>query len=868
MNPLGIESLPPQLSWVLQARQRGQQQTAYRILAASNPQFLAQRHGDLWDSGKVYSDESVHVLYAGKTLHAQQQLWWQVQAWDKDHKPTAWSEPASWTMGLLHLADWQAQWITSASANNGTPSPLFRHEFSVAKPLKRAVAYICGLGYSELYLNGRKVGDHVLDPAQTDYEQRALYVTYDVTHLLKRGTNAVGVMLGNGFFNQEQVWGGMSYGKPQLILQMQLEYADGTLQTVLSDGTWRTTVGPIMNNNVYEGEVYDARHEIPHWCEAGYEDASWKSVQVVPPPTAQLVSQTMPPIKRLQTLTPVRLLHPHPQLYIYDMGQNFAGWARLRVQAPAGTEIKLRFAEAIHPDGTLDMGSTGVFATHVEQTDRYICKGGGVETWEPRFTYHGFRYVELSGFVQEPRLEDLQGVVVHTAVEPTGFFQCSDATLNHLHQVALWTELSNLHSIPTDCPAREKCGWLGDAHISAEMTIYNFDMAQFWPKYIGDIQTSWRGDLPGDVAPGKRGIGPNGHLDWGVASVLLPWYEYLYYGDKRLLRAHYPAMRKFIRNARPLGPDGIFSKGYGDWCPPGSVEPVETPPALTTTAYLYRAAQVMTQVAHILGEEQESQEFASLQDRIKQAFNTHFYQASTHTYGSQTADSIALAFGLTPAGAETAVAASLAYDVLPTHQGHLATGIFGSRYLYGILSRYGYGAVAQGILHQTTYPSFGDLFTRGATTFWECWGEPELDQKWGPRSQNHAMQGAFDAWFYQDVAGIHPSPDEPGFKHIVLRPTILPGLHWARATYRSPYGLVESAWNQQGRTLQWHVSIPVNTEATVYLPATNPLLVTESGRLAAQAPGVRYLGSEAGVAIYKITSGSYHFIMTFGPMDI
>lgn len=859
-NPLSVEAAQPTLSWLLQSRQRDAGQTAYRVLVASQPGLLEKSQADLWDSGKVVAAQSTHVLYAGKPLRAQLQVWWQVQVWDKRDRVSAWSKPASWTMGLLRPSDWQARWISAHAAGIGSaPAPLLRRDFVVNRRLKRAVAYICGLGYSELYLNGGKVGDHVLDPAQTDYERRAFYVAYDVTSLLKPGANAVGIMLGNGFYNQDRVWGGMSYGKPQVIFQLQLEYADGQTEQVLSDSDWRTMAGPVLSNNVYAGETYDARREMLHWSEAGYDAKQWDAAEVVAAPTAQLVAQMMPPIKRIQTLTPVRLTHPQPGLNVYDMGQNFAGWARLQVQARGGTTIKLRFAEAIHADGTLDMASTGVFATGVEQTDNYICKGGDVEIWEPRFTYHGFRYVELSG-LPNATLDNLQGVVVHTAVEPTGSFQCSDATLNRIHQVALWTELSNLVGCPTDCPAREKCGWLGDAHISAEMTMYNFDMSSFWPKYIDDIATSWRGALPGNVAPGKRGSGPNGNLDWGVACVLLPWYQYLYYGDARLLREHYPAMRKFLRHASALGKDGIFSKGYGDWCPPGSVQPVETPVALTTTAYLYRAAQIVASTAHILGDEAEAKEFEQLQETIGHAFNQHFLQRPTHTYGSQTANSLALAFGLAPTGEESPVAASLARDVVKTHHGHLATGIFGSRYLYGALSDSGYGAVARGILHQTTYPSLGDLFARGATTFWECWGEPELDQKWGARSQNHAMQGAFDAWFYQGVAGINPVAEAPGFKHILLRPTYTGQLQWARASYGCPYGLIQSAWRHDGNTFYWQITVPVNTTASIYIPAHNPQTITESGKPANGVAGVRYGGKTAGALRYELGSGSYQFV--------
>lgn len=812
-RPLGIDLSQPRLSWTLWSRERGQRQTAYRLLVASTPELLAREEADLWDTGKVDSERTCHIPYAGKPLRSLQRCYWKVRVWDVNGEPSEWSEVSWWEMGILHPDEWQARWICAPVAE---PAPLFRKEFLVRSRLQRARALICGLGYYELYLNGERVGEQVLDPAQTDYEQRAFYVVHDVTHLLREGRNGVGVMLGNGWYHQAVVWGGMSYGEPVLLLQLVLEYADGGRELVCTDDSWKTHPGPVLKNNVYAGEEYDARREIAGWSEAGLDDSGWSPVHVVPSPTRRLESQKIPPIRRVRTLPTVALTSPQPGVWIYDFGQNFAGWARLKVQAPAGTTITLRFAEALYPDGTLNPESTGVFATYVVQTDRYTCKGAGVEVWEPRFTYHGFRYVEMTGYPGTPTPDMLEGVVVHTAVAPAGTFECSDEMLNRIHRTAIWTEISNLHSIPTDCPHRERCGWLGDAHVSAEMTIYNFEMAPFWTKYLEDIETSLtEKGLPTFVAPGKRKIG-EASPDWGTAIVQIPWYLYLYYGDAQVLQRHYPTMKRWVEHLQSIAEGYIVSAGLGDWCAPGSV-PGNTPIPITSTAVFYLDAVLLAKIAHVLGEEEDHRRFDTLARGIRQAFIERFYDREAHTFGSQAADALALAWGLAPDGEEQAIADSLARDVMERHGGHHSTGILGSRYLYWALCEYGHGEAAMTMLHQRDYPSIGNLFQQGATTFWEYWGERLIDEQEGPRSYNHPMQGGFDTWFFDGIAGVRPAEEGVGFQRIVLRPQIVPGVHWARAAYRSIRGWIVSEWRREGGRLVWRVVIPPGASAEAHL---------------------------------------------------
>jgi alpha-L-rhamnosidase len=842
-NPLGVEAVRPRLGWIVASDDRGAAQAGYRALVASSEAGLSKDVGDLWDSGRVTSDQSVGVEYGGKALGSRTRCFWKVRVWDSKGEPSAWSAVGRWEMGLLAAEDWRAAWIAA-----DVPGPLFRRSFTIARPFVAARAYVCGVGCHELYVNGRKVGDHVLDPAQTDYEQRAFYVVHDVTELLRQGGNAAGVMLGNGWFNQDQVWGGMSYGWPRVICQIEVTYADDRTDTFSTDGSWKCAAGPVVRDNLYAGETYDARREIAGWCEAGFDDSGWQGAKVVESPTRRLVHQSMPAIKWVRTLEPVRITQPKPGAYVVDLGQNFAGFGRLTVREAAGTHVKMRYAEAVGPDGQVDTASTGVFATNCEQVDTFVCKGGGDETWEPRFTYHGFRYVEVTGVTRELSAGDVRGVVVHTAVERAGEFACSDDDVNRLHKMALWTQVSNLHGVPTDCPAREKCGWLGDAHVTAEMTMLNFDMATFWPKYVGDIVTTYRGDLPGDVAPGKRCSGPGGNTDWGAALVMIPWWQYVYYGDERILRERYEVMAKFVRNVHAIAKDGIVEKGYGDWCPPGDVYPITAcPPGLTTTAWFCRCCEVMGRVAEIVGKGEDGKRYRAWRQAAHEALLGKFYDRGKGSFGSQAGDAVALAFGLVPAGDAQRVADDLARDVMDLHHGHASTGIFGSRWLYAALAEHGHADVARTLMHQTTYPSVGHLIGRGATTFWECWGEKELDQKHGARSLNHPMQGALDAWFYQGILGIRPREDGPGFAKFDVRSDYLDQLEWAKGSYASVRGRIVSEWRHTPEALRWDVTVPGNTQARLFLPVPKGVDgVRESGRPVRSAVGVTIVDNGSG----------------------
>jgi len=866
-NPLAVNTVNPRLSWILESDRRSQKQTAYQILVADSVANLAVNKGNLWDTGKVNSDESVQVVYTGRKLSSRMQCYWKVRVWDKNGKASAWSRPALWKMGLLENADWKGRWITIGSRQNEDAAPMLRREFIINKPVKQAYIYVCGLGYYELYINGDKIGDNVLDPGQTDYEQRAFYIPYDVTNQLSNGINAIGVILGDGWYNQNKVWTkgeykvktmeSPVYGKPRLVMQLEITYTDGSVETIVTNGKWKANTGPITASNLYAGEDYDARLEHTGWEGAGFDDSNWDNAVLIEPPGPKMLSQDLPPIKRMKTIKPTGITNPKTGVYVYDMGQNFAGWARLKIKAKKGQKIQLRFSEAIFENGMINPASCGGYATGLIQTDTYICNGEGLEVWEPRFTYHGFRYVEMTGCSGTPRLENLEGIVVYTSCQKRGDFECSDAMLNRIHKTALWTATSNIHSIVTDCPAREKCGWLGD--IIAEMLIYNLDSPLLLTKFVEDIETTRRGGIPHNIAPGRRLCGQD--PDWGSTFIQLPWYLYLYYGDMRVADRHYEGMTVFMNHLKTTAKDYIIHKGIGDLFEPGSVFSKRTPVKLTSTAFFYFDAKIMSKIAAVLGKTDDVESYSRLAEDIKSAFNKNFYDADNKTYGSQTADTLALYLELVPATDQNAVAKSLAQNVVEKHNTHHSTGHMGSRYIYGQLARYGYGNIAQQMLNQTTYPSIGELFKRGATTFWEYWGEKHIDEtSRGTRSQNHPFQGGYDAWFFSGIAGISPDPQQPGFKHIILQPQLTGNLTFANAYYWSIYGLIESKWQIQGNRFQWPITIPANTTATVYVPTKNADNVTESGRPATEAEGVNFVAIMHGSAVYKVGSGSYSFV--------
>jgi alpha-L-rhamnosidase len=819
VNPLGIDSVHPRLSWILESGERGEKQTAYQILVAGSLQALKKDQGDLWDSGEVSSDQTTFVAYAGLPLTAREACFWKVRSWDKDGKVSAWSDVASWEMGMLDAGDWQAKWIGRTTNIDEQPAPLFRHEIVLDGSIKKVRAYICGLGYYELHVNGEKVGDHLLDPGYTRYDRRDLYVAYDVTPFFKRGANAVGVILGNGWFNVQTkaVW---DFHKapwreaPRLLLSLVIEYTDGRTVTLGSDDTWKTATGPIIFDSIYGGENYDARLEIPGWDKPGFDDKAWSPAAVVSAPEGKLAAEMMPPIKADGVIKPVKVTEPKPGVFLFDMGQAFAGVTELKVHGAAGRKITVRHGERLFADGSLDTRDIGQHVKRMGkdqqyQMDTYILKGTGTETWRARFTYYGFQYVEVTGFPGRPTLDSIRGIFTHSAVPVAGKFECSNPLLNKIWRAGRWSYLSNLQGIPTDCPHREKNGWTGDAHLAAEQGIYNFMPAGVYTKWINDLgdEQQASGKLPGIVPTSGWGYSWGNGPAWDSAFALIPFYLYEYYGDTQPLRDHYDGLKRYVDYLTSRASNNIVDIGLNDWAP----YKTETPADITDTAYYYRDTKIVALAASLLGKTEKAAAYTQLAARIKDSFNARFFHADTGTYGNggQTSLSCALYQGLVEPENQARVLQNLVAAVAKAN-GHIDTGILGAKYILNALTENGRPDVAYQIASQKDLPSWGWWIEQGATTLWEQWN--------GSESRNHIMYGDISAWFYKALAGINEDPSEPGFKHFIIRPQPVGDLTSAEAEYDSIHGKIRSAWKIKDGKFHLNVVVPVNTTATIYVP--------------------------------------------------
>ena len=677
-----------------------------------------------------------------------------------------------------------------------------------------------------------------MDPGQTNYDDYAFYVTYDVNKFLRKGENVIGVMLGDGWYNQDVVWGGnFTYGKPMFWCQM--DVFGKKFYQIVSDNTWKFIEGPILSSNVYAGEVYDARKEVKNWNNISPSSTDWSNVFLAKNHPTVITPQDIPPIKKMDELRVKRFYKTSKGTYVFDLGQNFAGWNRLKVRAPKGTEIKLTMSEEVFPDGNINTISTGTGATKVEQVEKYITKGDGVEVWEPRFFYHGYRYVEVQGLVKVLSKDLITGIVVHSAVAKVREFSCSNPQINKLHKFSYWTLISDLHSIATDCPHREKCGWLGDAHAMGATTIYNFDTQNFWLKFMDDIHSTARiatntifhvsknkvfrkgfkeTGIPFMIAPGKRLPGA-ASPDWGTAVVQLPWFLYKYYDNKYALEKFYPDMKQWVNCVGLLAKDNIIYEGLGDWCPPGGIENIDCPVALSSTAFHYHDLIIMKNVAGILGKKQDSLIYADSARIIKTAFIQKFYDSKTKSFGSHTANSMALDFGLVTIGENESVADAIVKTSKEQFKGFIYAGIFGLQRIFDQLSSNGNEQAAYDILNKKGDYSFELMWRKyDATTLWEVLPIDTLQKKDVGRSHNHPMQAGFDAWFFYGIAGINPDLSAPGFKKIILKPQLTEQLEWAKGAYNSIHGEIVSNWKKEAGKFVWNIEIPVGSNVQIDLP--------------------------------------------------
>jgi alpha-L-rhamnosidase len=861
-NPLGIDTTRPRLSWIIESDQRAQKQTAYQVLVAGSEEKLLTNEGNLWDSGKVASDETVQIYYNGKPLTSRQQCFWKVRVWDQDGK-MAESDVARWEMGLLKSEDWKAKWIVRTTDIAAKPAPLLRHEFKLDGRVKQARAYITGLGYYELYLNGKRVGDHILDPGYTRYDRRVLYITYDVSDLLNNGPNAVGAILGNGFYNVQNkaAWNfdqAPWRAAPKLLCQIEVELDDGRRVTIAGDESWKTADSPIVYNTIYSGEIYDARLEQPGWDRPGFDDSQWTPALLAEAPKGILAAQMMPPIRADRELEPVKITEPTPGVYVFDFGQNMAGNARLRVSGPAGTKVSMKYTELLASNGNVDQKNIAVHvqrfgADQIFQTDTYILKGEGVETWHSRFAYDGFRYVEVTGFPGKPEKDALTAVFFHSNVPQTGTFECSNPLLNRIFTAAQWSYLSNLHGIPTDCPHREKNGWTGDAHLAAEQAMFNYFPAAVYTKWINDLGDEQQPDgrLPGIVPSSGWGYAWGNGPAWDSAFLLIPYYQYLYYGDSEIFRAHYDGMKRYVDYLTSRAKNGIVSIGLNDWSP----WKTKTEAGITDTAYYYVDAKIVALAAELLHKTDDARTYNDLAAEIKKSFNAKFYQPETGLYdnGSQTALSCALCQGLVEPENKARVLSNLV-DAVEKQDWHIDTGILGAKYLLNTLLENGRVDVAYRIVAQKTKPGWGYWIEQGATTLWESWTGGGSDG-----SQNHIMYGDVVAWFYKALAGINPDLAAPGFKHFIIKPNVLADLTSARGEYNSIRGKIVSDWKVADGQFSLNLTVPANTTATVYLPIADAAELREQDKLVKNMPGVTFLRTEDRRTVWTVASGVYHF---------
>lgn len=885
-NPSGIESLSPKLSWLLTSTGRNVEQTAYRILVADAPALLNRNLGNVWDSKRVPSSASIEVPYEGKLLTAAKTYYWKVMVWDNQKKASGWSEMAQWQMGLLKPADWQnAKWIAydkmpdaerqvpfidNRGPKNVTMNdvlPLMRRTFTVNKAVKKATLYLCGLGHFDLSLNGNKVGDHFLDAGWVQYNKQALYVPFDITSLLKTGNNTIGVMLGNGFYYipRDKRYRKMTgaYGHPKMICRLNIEYADGSTENVISDESWKTAPGPVIFSSIYGGEDYDANLEQPAWNKPDFDAGKWQNAVVVDGPP-QLNTQSADPLKVMQEFTPVSKKQLNATSWVFDLGQNASGVPQITVQGKKGDTVRIWPGELIHPDGTANQTGSGR-----PNYDQYILKGVGQETWHPQFSYYGFRYLQIDGAVPQgepnpnnlPILIGVKGLHTRNAAANIGTFACSNQLFNKIFTLIDWSIKSNMASVFTDCPHREKLGWLEEDHLVGNSIRYNYDIHRLALKCISDMRMAQtpEGLIP-EVAPEYNKFGEpfRDSPEWGSNAIILPWYVYQWYGDKAALADSYDMMKRYLAYLSSKAKDNILTQGLGDWYDQGPKPPgfsQLTPKGLTATAFYYYDLNIVAKVAALLGKKHDAQEYQQLAATVKSAYNKTFFNQETKQYGtgSQTANAISIFMGLAEPQYKSAVVDNIVAD-LKSRDNAITSGDIGFRYLLKALDEGGRADMIYAMNNRSDVPGYGYQIAKGATALTESWGA--LPQN----SNDHFMLGDIMEWFYDGLAGIRNAEGAQAMKRMVIDPEPVGDITWAKASYRSPYGEVISDWKKAPSQFALTVQIPVNTKAVIYLPSTRTSTITESDKPVISNHQFKILGYKDGKTCIEVGSGLYHFV--------
>jgi hypothetical protein len=891
--PLGIETQHPRFSWVLSSLERSQEQSAYQILVSDNPELLAADKGNVWDSRKVNSAQSIQVEYAGSALKSSQKYFWKVKVWNRKGEASAWSQPASWQMGLLSKSDWSgAQWISLKELDMATYKgmnekdildkvkniqPQFRKDFRISKSIKSATAFVSGLGHFDFFINGQKVGDHFLDPGWTTYEKYVLYVTFDITKQLQSGNNTLGIMLGNGFYTvpkgrYRKAQLVTLHGLPKTICKVLVEYTDGTSETVITDPSWKVTISPITFGNVYAGEDYDATLEHEGWTKPEFDATSWSNA-VSAKGNDTLYSQRAAPLKVMEEFEP-KSVFKTSKGWVYDMGQNMSGIPRITLSGPRGKTVKMYPAELLNADSTANQKATGssfIFS--------YRLKGKGDETWQPQFTYYGYRYVMVEGATPEgqrgadtlPVIRKLTGLHTRLATPQMGSFECSNDLFNRTNTLIDWAVKSNMASVLTDCPHREKLGWLEQTYLMGTSLQYSYDIAAYYTKIMADMQSvqSEDGFLP-EIAPEycvfntKEGT-PSIFRDspeWSSAYIILAWYMYQWYGDTRLMTEHYDGLKRLAKHiASKADSSGIVSYGLGDWYDLGPQRPGVaqlTTQGVTGTATWYYDMIILQKIATLLGKQAEAAEFGKQAEQIKANLNKRFFNPATGQYdkGSQTANAMALYLGIVEPAYRDVVMKNLLADIRSRNNA-LTAGDIGYRYLIQALQQGGASDVIFDMNNRSDVPGYGYQLAKGATALTESWQALPIV------SNNHLMLGHLMEWFYSTLGGISQSEASVGYKQFVISPEPVGDVTSAKTTFISPYGPVKTNWKMNGKTFELNFEIPANTSALVYLPKGTPTSVTEGGKDVKSVIDLKFLRIENGRAVYFAGSGVYAMNVTY-----
>ncbi len=870
INPVGINVQQTRLSWEITSGRRNVKQTNYQIRVAGTIDDLKSGTDLLWNTGKVNSNKSIHIPYGGSELNSGQRVYWQVRIWDDNNILSEWSEIVYWEMGLLHPSDWQTSWISQAKEQDisgSRPCPVFRKEFILDKEISSARAYVTCLGLYEMELNGLRIGDEVFTPGWTSYNNRLQYQTYDITQYLKKGKNAVGATVGNGWYRGFLGWENNhnTYGNKQaLLMQIEIRYKDGSSGIFGTDATWKTSTGPILFSEIYHGETYDARLEKDGWSKAGFNDKDWADAKNISHPKDILIASEGPPVRKIEKVKPIKkLITPEGEI-VFDMGQNLVGWIQLKVKGSPGTTVTLKHAEVLDKEGNFYVENLRA----AKQIVQYTLKGGEEEVYEPHFTFQGFRYVAIEGYPGDPTPDDITGIVIHSDMSPTGNFKCSSEMINMLQHNIQWGQKGNFLDVPTDCPQRdERMGWTGDAQVFARTACFNYDVAAFYTKWLKDLAADQfdNGSVPW-VIPDVLNRG--GSAAWADACIIVPWTVYLSYGDTRILEEQYESMKAWVGYIKEQsGEKYLWNTGFhfGDWLSfsttrsdyPGAT----TDKDLIATAFFAYSTSLLQKTAEILDKQEDAAKYAAMLKNIKNAFQKEFVTSNGRlASNTQTAYSLALAFDLLPEPIAKKAAERLANDVRSFK--HITTGFVGTPLITMVLTEYGYIDLAYMLLNRKEYPSWLYPINMGATTIWERWDGIKPDNTFqdpGMNSFNHYAYGAIGEWLYRIVAGIEIDNKNPGYKHILFQPHPGGGLTNAKATIHTMYGIAESGWEISDGLFNYQIIVPPNTYATVTLPNAVLEDVQENGKEVKNAAGIKEAHQDGNAVSIELGSGKYRF---------